>query len=198
LSKVRGSQGERPPRRHANGPEAPLAPGRRGTNPFWRWSLRVYRSPGVQEACLALQDRCGADVNLLLFCGWIGIAGRALDKRRLRQAIDSVGRWQAEVITPLRAVRRTLKQGGLPGAGTPSVMALRRRIVALELELECHEQTLLYRLADTWPVPARAKGPPAAVAQGLARYLATLPRAPSPHDAQHLARLADACCATPR
>ena len=48
-------------------------------NPFWRFSLRTYRAPGVQEACLALQDRCGADVNLLLFCGWTGRDGRALD-----------------------------------------------------------------------------------------------------------------------
>ena len=198
MSHMNASSRELPLRQRSNAHGVAAAPGSRAANPFWRWSLRAYRAPGVQEACLALQDRCGADVNLLLFCGWIGIAGRALDKRRLRQAIDSVGRWQAEVITPLRAVRRTLKQGGLPGAGTPSVMALRRRIVALELELECHEQTLLYRLADTWPVPARATRPPAAVALGLQRYLATLPRAPSPQDAQHLAWLADACCATPR
>ena len=66
--------------------------------------------PGVQQACLALQERCGADVNLLLFCGWTGRGGRALDESVLRSAVDRVGRWQSEVIAPLRLARRGLKR----------------------------------------------------------------------------------------
>ena len=79
-------------------------------NPFWRFSLRTYRAPGVQDACLALQDRCGADVNLLLFCGWTGRDGRALDEGSLRSAVGRVGLWQSEVIAPLRLARRGLKR----------------------------------------------------------------------------------------
>ena len=60
---------------------------RHAPHPFWRFSLRVYRAAGVQQACLALQEDCGADVNLLLLCGWQGLDGRALDRRRLRQAM---------------------------------------------------------------------------------------------------------------
>lgn len=197
MSAVQRSPGEHPPRRRSKERNTPAAPCSRSANPFWRWSLRVYRAPGVQEACLALQDRCGADVNVMLFCGWVGRAGRALDKRRLQRVMGCVGRWQTEVIAPLRAVRRTLKNGGLHGSTTAPVTALRRRIAALELELEYVEQTLLFGLACTWPPPASPQRPAAAVAASLARYLDALPGAPLPPDARHLATLVDACCATP-
>ena len=34
---------------------------------FWDFSLAFYAMPGVADACLQLQDGCGADVNVLLF-----------------------------------------------------------------------------------------------------------------------------------
>jgi uncharacterized protein (TIGR02444 family) len=197
MSTVNTTPGKRPLPKPSNARSAPAAPGRRKANPFWRWSLRVYRAPGVQEACLALQDRCGADVNLLLFCGWVGLAGRALDQRLLRQATACVGRWQAEVVAPLRAVRRALKHCASTGSAAAPALMLRRRIAALELQAESVEQTLLFELAASWPPPARPKRPPAAVAASLGRYLASLPGAPLSHDPRHLATLVDACCATP-
>ncbi|HEY9550471.1 MAG TPA: TIGR02444 family protein, partial [Kiloniellaceae bacterium] len=47
--------------------------------PFWQFSGAVYARRGVAEACLALQQRHGLDVNLLLFCAWAGSNGRRLD-----------------------------------------------------------------------------------------------------------------------
>lgn len=197
MSTVNTSPGKRPLPKSSNARATPAAPGSRKANPFWRWSLRVYRAPGVQEACLALQDQRGADVNLLLFCGWVGLAGRALDQRLLRQATACVGCWQAEVVAPLRAVRRTLKHGGSKASTAAPALALRRRIAAIELQAESVEQTLLFELAGRWPPPARPKRPPTAVAASLGRYLASLPGAPLPPDPRHLATLVDACCATP-
>mgnify|MGYP001460985468 CR=1 FL=1 len=43
---------------------------RREPNGFWRFSLTVYRRPGVEAALLALQERCGSDTNLLLYACW--------------------------------------------------------------------------------------------------------------------------------
>lgn len=197
MSTVNTAPGKRPLPKPSKARSTPAAPGRRKANPFWRWSLRVYRAPGVQEACLALQDRCGADVNLLLFCGWVGLAGRALDQRLLRQAAACVGRWQAEVVAPLRAVRRTLKHGGAKASTAAPALALRLRVAALELQAESVEQTLLFELAGSWPPPARPKRPPIAVAASLGRYLASLPGVPQPPGPRHLATLVDACCATP-
>jgi uncharacterized protein (TIGR02444 family) len=49
---------------------------RQDDNDFWRFSLSVYAAPGVADECLALQDTRGVDVNLLLFCAWLGGARR--------------------------------------------------------------------------------------------------------------------------
>lgn len=61
--------------------------------PFWRFSVRLFRAAGVADACIALQDECGADVNLLLYCGWLGACGRRLDRRAMRSAANAVRRW---------------------------------------------------------------------------------------------------------
>ena len=33
---------------------------------FWDFSVRTYRTPGVPDACLSLQNDYAADVNMLL------------------------------------------------------------------------------------------------------------------------------------
>ena len=58
---------------------------------FWAFSLEVYGRPGVAPACLALQDRHGLDVNLLLFCCWAASQGVTLDQRTLAAAEEAVG-----------------------------------------------------------------------------------------------------------
>lgn len=161
-------------------------------HPFWRFSLRIYRAPGVQEACLALQEDCGADVNLLLLCGWLGCDGRALDKRRLRQAMACVATWQSDVIAPVRAARRAIKRNPLPGA--EAAQALRKQILALELELEYIEQSMLTDLAAQWPAPTRHAPSREAIEASLARYLAMLSHVVRPADAVHMDRIVGACC----
>jgi uncharacterized protein (TIGR02444 family) len=164
-------------------------------NPFWRFSLRTYRIPGVQEACLALQERCGADVNLLLFCGWAGRDGRALDEGSLRSAIGRVGHWQSEVIAPLRLARRGLKRQAADSAVAALAAPLRKRVLALELELERIEQSLLAELESQWAPPAQRVPPWQAIAANLSGYLELLGAATGLDDVAHLACLAQACSA---
>jgi uncharacterized protein (TIGR02444 family) len=45
--------------------------GTQSENDFWRFSLRIYRAPGVADECIAVQERYGIDVNLMLFCAWL-------------------------------------------------------------------------------------------------------------------------------
>jgi uncharacterized protein (TIGR02444 family) len=162
-------------------------------NPFWRFSLRVYRVRAVQEACLALQDRCGADVNLLLFCGWTGQQGRRLDPRSLRLAIARVAGWQQEVIAPLRLARRGLKQQAACGAAPELAVRFRRRVAAIELDLERAEQSMLAELAAHWLPAAELVPPREAIEASLACYLRLLPVAAAPEDHAQLARIAQAC-----
>ena len=163
----------------------------RPANPFWRFSLRTWRIPGVQRACLALQDQCGADVNLLLLCGWTGRSGRELDQRSLRLAIDCIGAWQSDVVAPVRLARRGLKQQR--AAAQAVALPFRQRLQALELELERAEQDLLADLVSQWPPPVAAAPPRQAIAANLAGYLRLLATPAGPDALAQLACIIDAC-----
>jgi uncharacterized protein (TIGR02444 family) len=73
------------------------------------WAFAAYDRPGVQEACLELQDRHGMDVVALLWCIWAGEHHGVVDSEVMGPIVAETAAWQAEVVTPLRAVRRRLK-----------------------------------------------------------------------------------------
>lgn len=114
-------------------------------HPFWNFSLEIYALEGVAQACLDLQDRRGCDVNVLMFCTWLGASGRGtVSTERLRGIIAESQGWQRQIVQPLRAMRLGLKQsvwpGGIPGETTA---ALRRKVADAELAAEHAEQLLL-------------------------------------------------------
>ena len=113
-------------------------------HPFWDHSLELYSRPGVAESCLRLQDRLGLDINLLLYACWTAAEGAGRpssgDWRRL---VDETAAWREQVVEPLRAVRRFLKD---PPA-VPGSAGLRERVKALELEAEHAEQLAIAALA---------------------------------------------------
>ena len=57
-------------------------------SPLWDWALKAYAAPGVQEACLQLQDGVGQNVPLLLWAGWTATTGRVLDEDAIEGACD--------------------------------------------------------------------------------------------------------------
>lgn len=116
-------------------------------HPFWNFSLELYGAEGVAEACLDLQDRRGCDVNVLLFCCWLAASGRpTLTADRLRAILKASDAWQADVVKPLRAIRRKLKDGTWAGALPETVEAVRRRVADAELAAEHAEQLELTNL----------------------------------------------------
>ena len=117
---------------------------------LWRFSLAVYGRPGVAAACLALQDGPGLDVNLLLFCCWAGLRGHRLAAEELEAATAVSAPWQRDIVAPLRAIRRRLKQA--PGLDPAACAALYDQAKALELAAEEAEQRLL---ATAVPFAAR-------------------------------------------
>ena len=148
---------------------------------FWNFSLAVYRDPAVQQECLELQDRHGIDVNLLLFCAYLGaVHGAPLSAEEVREAAGAVGQWQRDVVTGLRGVRRALKPLAREQAPhAADAAALRETIKAMELEAERIEQQMLERWAEgrlaAWP---RAK--PAVAAAANIRALSAVAATPSP------------------
>jgi uncharacterized protein (TIGR02444 family) len=75
---------------------------------FWTFSLDFYERPNVGKACLSLQDRRGADVNLLLLSCYLASKGHILDETHLSIADGMTAGWRAAVLQQLRQVRRRL------------------------------------------------------------------------------------------
>lgn len=123
---------------------------------FWSFSLAAYARPGVEAACLELQDRFAADVNLALYCLWIG---RPLDDAAMAAALETAapGQARARILRDRRRALPKVVDGGL-----------RDRIKRAELDAERAEQEALAALAR--PAPAN----PRAAAANLRLYAARL------------------------
>jgi uncharacterized protein (TIGR02444 family) len=110
---------------------------------LWRFSLAFYALPRVSQALIALQDRDGLDVNLMLFALWLGVSGCSrLSGDGLSAADRAISAIRAEIVEPLRALRQRLKHD--PDAG---VQRLREGVKALELTAEKLVQTRLAGVA---------------------------------------------------
>lgn len=115
---------------------------------LWSFALSTYARPGVEAACLRLQEQ-GADVCLLLCGVWLEQRGVAAVPARVLALQQLARPWRTQVIEPLRQVRvqwRVMAQQDQPLA------ALRERIKALELEAERELLTRLEALVQTWPI----------------------------------------------
>ncbi|WP_319454300.1 MULTISPECIES: TIGR02444 family protein [unclassified Mycobacterium] len=126
---------------------------------FTAFALDVHAADGVSDAAILLQDRCAADVDVLLFAAFIGaVHGRDFGSQELTTALERVGPWQQDVVAPLRAIRRQLKNGP-PPAPTQATIALRERIKQLELDAEMIELAVLAELAGDLGGPAAEVDP---------------------------------------
>lgn len=159
-------------------------------NPFWTFSLSLYRKPDVPPACLALQENYGADVNLLLYCLWIaGELDPASAADQLTQAMAVVEKWHGTVVRPLRHIRQAMK-GGIAPVGVDLSDPLREEIKSIELAAERVEQTVLWA-QTTACTGARTTDYLAleTASNLLARYFERLGRAIDPSDECHVETL---------
>ncbi len=139
------------------------AQARTETTPFWRFSLHFYRQAGVPDACIALQDDCGVDVNLLLFLLWLADDGQLLSADEVKNLDDQVRDWRNLTIIPIREVRRKLK-GARTLVEPGKQEAFRTKVKAIELEAERLQQEALYAFAEAGPLGKHAA--PSAAARG--------------------------------
>ncbi|PCF96234.1 TIGR02444 family protein [Vreelandella nigrificans] len=100
---------------------------------LWDFALELYAKPGVEHACLTLQDDAGLDVCELLFHCWLYQHG-------IQAAPDALGvireerlGWQQQVTEALRQLRRELKP---LAAESGPIAALRKTIQQAELQAE--------------------------------------------------------------
>jgi len=118
---------------------------------FWDFSVRTYRTSGVSEACLSLQNDQGADVNMLLYCCWVGAAVGAFDDELFSRASEFSARWAENVVVPLREARTWMKHTGCTAEPTPTedCMQLREQVKSVEFAAEKMQQQVLESLLST-------------------------------------------------
>jgi uncharacterized protein (TIGR02444 family) len=131
---------------------------------FWRFSLMIYAKPGVADALIRLQDRGGHNVNLILFGLWVGFSGGGrLNAAALSRAKAAMAGLDRDIVTPLRQLRRALKNDR-----DRDIQELRRRVLALEIAAERRVQA---RLAGSLMRRSLASGRRAAHAEANLRLL---------------------------
>ena len=123
----------------------------------------------MAEACIALQEEAGVDVNLLLFLLWHAGKRRKFAAPEVAALEARIGAWREATVIPLRAVRRDLK---VPPAlvAPPTAEAFRTRIKAVELEAERLQQEAMYELARAAPLGLDAASPADAARGNIAAY----------------------------
>ena len=145
-----------------------------GDSAFWRFSLRFYARPEIPPLCIALQDDYGIDVNLLFFILFLSINQRRLTADEVHRIDAAIQGWRANVVQPLRAVRRNLKGGIAPVTATDAE-TLRSAIKRDELAAERIQQETLER-----EFPAHSTGTIAAPREAAAANIAAYGSATSP------------------
>jgi uncharacterized protein (TIGR02444 family) len=140
--------------------------------PLWRFSLHFYRQAGVSDSCIALQDACGVDVNLLLFLFWLAAGRRQLSVADIKQLDEAVRGWRDLTIVPIRDIRRNLK-GAATLVEAQKQEAFRTKIKAIELEAERLQQEALFEMTRTGPLGSEA-APRNAARANIAAYESAL------------------------
>jgi len=155
-------------------------------NEFWRFSLAVYEPVDVAEECLALQDALGLDVNVLLFCAWLGTRAFVLSRSEIESASRIVATWHDNVVRPLRSVRRQIK-----ARFGSEFEDLRSRVKIMELEAEQIEQAMLFDYAQGIQSLRASTDHRDAIAGNVSEYIAMMSRPAQPGlDAPFLIRAA--------
>jgi len=142
---------------------------------FWRFSLRFYALPDVAPACLALQDEANVDVNLLLLLLFLAGQGRAVTRDDVARLDAAIAPWRAEVVEPLRTLRRRLKTG--VGEFPPSE-SFRNMVKKIELEAERLEQGRLEKAASNLGKPADRSSAARTNLAAYETYLGRFPKGP--------------------
>jgi uncharacterized protein (TIGR02444 family) len=121
-------------------------------NPIWEYSLAVYGREEVARECLRAQDELQADVNTVLYAGWLASTDQRLSFAHLEGLDAAVGQWRERVVVPLRTLRRQLRD-------YPDGAAVRDSIKALELQSEERQQGMMWRYYLLAPALVVARQP---------------------------------------
>lgn len=155
---------------------------------FWEFSLAYYSRERVSAACLSLQNRRGADVNILLFCCWLATLGLKVEPAGLHAGNAAVEAWRRDVLEPLRGARRAVADQ-FPELAKTDRQSIKHGVLSVELECERIAQEKIAQ-AVTGVGPAGDGATPLQIASAaLEAYLDMVVGTPDEQDADDLQAL---------
>lgn len=135
--------------------------------PHWDFSLAVYMTPGVDDACINLQDQYGVDINVLLIALWATCERSVeVDAARIAELDHISAELRTSVIKPLRNARRWMKTVDLG----PDKELARNAVKKAELAAEQLQLGLLAGLVEEWPSQTVHPGGVSSTAQAVVAY----------------------------
>lgn len=120
----------------------------------WRFVKNLYGSPGVNAACVKVQDNLGVDVIVLLHSAWLLCReDRLVDSKTISVLDSTVSPWRMQIVHPLRSLRRLLK---LAACQVPEseVRYTRQLIAQAEIGAERAALAQLAQLSSDIVIPA--------------------------------------------
>ena len=144
-------------------------------SPFWAFSLRFYGLQGVPPACIALQEDCSIDVNLLLFCLFAAHERRRLAAADIVKIHAASEPWKMGAVVPLRAARVYLREPALL-VNASAAAALRQKVKAVELDAERMQQEGLFAAFPLQNLGEPAANRHAAAQKNLEAFAAAMGR----------------------
>jgi len=155
---------------------------------FWEFSLAFYAREPVGTACLSLQNRRGADVNILLLCCWLATLKLTVTEAGLKSAIEAVADWRHDVLEPLRGVRRNVVDAPMQIAKAER-RAIKDAILAAELDCEHAAQARIVAVVAGDVDPTEVGTVHGIAANALETYLGLLAADPEEQDGVDIAAL---------
>lgn len=154
--------------------------------PLWRFSVDFYGRPNAAQTLLELQDKSGADVNLILFGLWRATENRVLSPNEYMALDIEVSEWRQCAVLPARKLRRGIKDFVQDSKNNLYIAAK-----ALELSLERVQQWRLHKKSNLAP-GSYCDGIKSAALNNLAVYTAVTSAPISESSALFLAELTEA------
>jgi uncharacterized protein (TIGR02444 family) len=155
---------------------------------FWEFSLAFYAREPVGASCLSLQDRRGADVNILLLCCWLATLKLTITEAGIKSAIDAVHDWRRDVLEPLRAVRRQVSSAPMQ-MDKAERRAIKDGLLAAELDCEHAAQARIVAVVGPDVEPTEVGTIHSIAGNALETYLGLLALEPEEQDARDIAAL---------
>jgi len=76
---------------------------------LWNYSTQTWTLPEVELTCLEMQNDYDININILLYCCWVGDKSLLLNDDDMQTLLDTVQPWQI-IIKPLRDSRKMMQQ----------------------------------------------------------------------------------------